>query len=155
RRLAPRSRPPNPFRRLILRQFLQAPPDRARRNPSRHRNRCDPTITRGESLRRRDQTTAAFIEKRGHRRKPLSDGFDIDHPHNIWYSNLVVNRYLTLPKVDSIICGRALSQLVPRLAYKRPARPPSAICGQVARSPLARNFRTKAPFVSRGGWPTG
>src|SRR6516165_2358871 len=72
RRLAPRSRPPNPFRRLILGQFLQAPPDRARRNPSRHRDRCDPTITRGECLRRRDQATAPFIEKRGHRRKSLS-----------------------------------------------------------------------------------
>src|ERR1700720_248113 len=109
RRLAPRSRPPNPFRRLILRQFLQAPPDRARRNPSRHRDRRDPTITRSECLRRRDQTTAPFIEKRGHRRKPLSDRFDIDHHHNIWYSNLVVNPYITLSKVDSIIYGRALS----------------------------------------------
>src|SRR6202007_471481 len=28
---------------------------------------------------------------------------------NIWYSNLVVNPYLTLSKVDSIIYGRALS----------------------------------------------
>src|SRR5271166_6000545 len=111
RRLATRSRPANPFRRLILRQFLEAPPDRARRNPSRHGDRCDPTITRGEGLRRRDQTTAPFIEKRGHCRKPLSDGFDIDHPHNIWYSNLVVNPHITLSKVDSIICGRALSLL--------------------------------------------
>src|SRR6476469_5856440 len=67
RRLAPRSRPPNPFRRLILRQFLQTPPDRARRNPGRRRDRRDPTITRGECLRRRDQTTAPFIEKRSHR----------------------------------------------------------------------------------------
>src|SRR3974390_816849 len=62
-----------------------------------------------ECLRPRDQTTAPFIEKRSHRRKPLSDGIDIDHPHNIWYSNLVVNPYITLSKVDSIIYGRALS----------------------------------------------
>src|SRR5208282_959987 len=40
---------------------------------------------RGECLGRRNQTTAPFIEKRGHHRKPLSDGFDIDHHHNIWY----------------------------------------------------------------------
>jgi len=110
-RLAPRSRPTNPSRRLILRQFLQTSPDRARRNPGRHRDRRDPTITRGEGLRRRDQTTAPFIEKRGHRRKPLSDGFDIDHSHNIWYVALIVNPYITLSKVDSIIYGRALSML--------------------------------------------
>src|SRR3984893_645071 len=115
RRLAPRARPPNPFRRLILRQFLQAPPDRARRNPSRHRDRRDPTITRGECLRRRAQTTAPFIEQRAHRRHTLSDRFDIDHHHNIWYSNLVVNPYITLSKVDSIIYGRALR---PFLYYK-------------------------------------
>src|SRR3984893_7072335 len=123
RRLAPRSRPPNPFRRLILRQFLQAPPDRARRNPRRHRDPCDPTITRGDCLRRRDQTTASFIEKRGHRRKPLSDRFDIDHHHNIWYSNLVVNPYITLSKVDSIIYGRALiSPTVPYSISRSVAR---------------------------------
>src|ERR1700752_584820 len=119
RRLSPRSRPPNPFRRLILRQFLQAPPDSARRNPRRHCDRRDPTITRGEGPRRCDQTTASFIEKRGHRRKPLSDGFDIDHPHNIWYSNLVVNPYLTLSKVDSIIYGRALTVSSRRRAADR------------------------------------
>src|SRR5205814_2151133 len=56
-----------------------------------------------------DQTTAPFIEKRGHRRKPLPDGFDIDHHYNIWYPNQVVNPYITLSKVDSIISGRALS----------------------------------------------
>ena len=95
-------------RGLVLRQFLQAPPDRARRNPGCHRDRRDPTITRGECLRRRDQTTAPFIEKRGHRRKPLSDGFDIDH-HTTYGMQTVVNPYLTLSKVDSIISGRALS----------------------------------------------
>src|SRR6202035_4206497 len=96
---APRSRPPDPFRRLILRQLFQTPPDRARRNPGRYRDRRDPAVTRGECLRRRDQTAAPFIEKRGHRRKSLSDRFDIDHHHNIWYSNLVVNPYITLSKV--------------------------------------------------------
>src|SRR5271166_2577256 len=45
-----------------------------------------------------------------HRRKPLPDGFDIDHHHHIWYRNMVVNPYLTLSKVDSIICGRALTR---------------------------------------------
>jgi hypothetical protein len=46
-----------------------------------------PPITRGERLGRRHQTTAPFIEKRGYRRKSLSDGFDIDHHYNIWYGN--------------------------------------------------------------------
>jgi len=63
---------------------------------------------RGKRLRCRNQTPAAFIEKRRHRRKPLSNGFDIDHHHNIWYGKSVVNPYLTLSKVDSIISGRAL-----------------------------------------------
>ena len=91
RSLASRSQSPNPLRRacpreggrLVLRQFLQAPPDRARRNPRRYRDRRDPPITRGERLGRRHQTTAAFIEKRGYRRKSLSDGFDIDHHYII------------------------------------------------------------------------
>src|SRR6266446_7324307 len=51
--------------------------------PVAHRHRRDPPITRGERLGRRDQTTTPFIEKRGHCRKPLSDGFDIDHHYNI------------------------------------------------------------------------
>src|SRR6516165_552342 len=108
RSLAPSSRSPNSLAGLVLRQFLQAPPDRARRNPGRRRHRRDPPITRRERLGRCNQTTAPFIEKRGHCRKPLSDGFDIDHHYNIWYSNLVVNPYLTLSQVDSIIFGRAL-----------------------------------------------
>jgi hypothetical protein len=41
---------PNPLRGLVLRQFLQTPPDRARRNSGRHRDRRDPPITRGERL---------------------------------------------------------------------------------------------------------
>ena len=82
---------------------------RARRYPGRHRHRRDPPITHRERLGRRDQATAPFIEKGGHRRKPLSDGFDIDHHHNIWYGQTTVNPYLTLSKLDSIICGRALS----------------------------------------------
>src|SRR5271169_2981629 len=108
RRFASRSRPPNALRGLLPRQFLQPPPDRARCNPGRHRDRRNPSITHGERLGRRDQTTAAFVKKGRHRRKPLSDGFDIDHYHNIWYPKRVVNQYLTLSKVDSIICGRAL-----------------------------------------------
>src|ERR1700730_17340238 len=105
---ASRSRPPNALRGLVRRQFLQAPSDGARRNPGRHRDRRNPAITRGKRLRCRNQTPAAFIEKRRHRRKPLSNGFDIDHHHNIWYGKSVVNPYLTLSKVDSIISGRAL-----------------------------------------------
>ena len=103
------SRPPNALRGLVRRQFLQAPSDGARRNPGRHRDRRNPAITRGKRLRCRNQTPAAFIEKGRHRRKPLSNGFDIDHHHNIWYGKSVVNPYLTLSKVDSIISGRALS----------------------------------------------
>jgi len=80
RRFASGSRPPDPLRGLVPRQFLQTPSDRARRNPGCHRDRRDPAITRGERLGRRDQTAAPFIEKGGHRRKPLSDGFDIESP---------------------------------------------------------------------------
>jgi hypothetical protein len=54
RSLASSSRSSNPLGRLVLRQFLQAPPDRARRNSSRHRDRRDPPITRGERLCRCD-----------------------------------------------------------------------------------------------------
>ena len=91
RRPASGPRPPNPRRRagpregggLVRGQFLQAPPDRARCNPGRHRDRRNPAVTRGERLRCRDQTTTPFVEERRHRRKPLSDGFDIDH-HTIY-----------------------------------------------------------------------
>ena len=83
RRFASGSRPPDPLRGLVPRQFLQTPPDRTRRNPGCHRDRCNPTVARGERLGRRDQTTAPLIEKGGHRRKPLSGGFDIDHYHNM------------------------------------------------------------------------
>jgi hypothetical protein len=103
------SRPPNALRGFLPRQFFQPPPDRARCHPGRHCHRGDPSITRGECLRRRDQTTTAFVEKRRHRRKPLTNGFDIDHHHNIWYEKAVVNPYITLSKVDSVISGRALS----------------------------------------------
>src|SRR5207249_10738098 len=63
RSLAPSSRSPDPLGRLVLRQFLQTAPDRARCNPGRHRDRRDPSITRGERLCRRDQTATPFIEK--------------------------------------------------------------------------------------------
>src|SRR5206468_6844916 len=110
RRLAPRPRPPNPRGWLILRQFLQTAPDRARRHAGRHRHRGNATISRGKCLRRRDQTTAPFIKKRRHRQKPLSNGLDIDHDHHIWYDDWVVNPCFTLLKVDSLISGRALSE---------------------------------------------
>src|SRR3984893_3602394 len=92
---------------------------RARRYPGRHRHRRDPPITQRDDLGRRDQATAPFIEKGGHRRKPLSDGFDIDHHHNIWYGQTAVNPYLTLSKLDSIICGRALREAgTPRIGLE-------------------------------------
>src|ERR1700680_1230545 len=69
RGFASRSRPPNALRGLLPRQFLQPPPDRARCNPGRHRDRRNPSITRGERLGRRDQTTAPFVKKRRHRQK--------------------------------------------------------------------------------------
>ena len=90
-------------RGLVLRQFLQAPPDRARRNPGRYRDRRDPPITRGERLGRRDQPTAPFVEKRRYRGEPLPDRLNIDHHHNIWYEETVVNPYFILSKVDSLI----------------------------------------------------
>ena len=91
RRLAARPRPPNPLGRLILRQFPQTAPDRAWRHAGRHRHRGNATISHGKRLRRRDQTTASFIKKRCHRQKPLSNGLDIDHNHQIWYKKVVVN----------------------------------------------------------------
>jgi hypothetical protein len=87
RRLASRPRPPDPLRRFVLRQFLQTPPDRARCHAGCHRHRGNATIPRSKRLGRRDQTTAPFVEKRRYRGKPLPDGFNIDHHHNIWYDN--------------------------------------------------------------------
>jgi sugar lactone lactonase YvrE len=55
-----------------------------------------PPITRGKRLRRRDQTAAPLVKKRRYRGKPLPDGFNIDHHHNIWYATRVVNPYFTL-----------------------------------------------------------
>src|SRR5271155_5452658 len=109
RRLASRPRPPNPLRWFVLRQFLQTPPDRARRHAGCHRHRGNATITRSKRFRRRDQATAPFVEKRRYRGKPLPDVFNIDPHHNIWYDRAVVNPYLTLSKVDSIISGRVLT----------------------------------------------
>ena len=86
--------------------------DRARRHAGCHRHRGNATITCSKRLRRRDQTTAPFVEKRRYRRKPLPDGFNIDHHHNIWYDCTVVNPYFTLSKVDSVIFGQALTKLM-------------------------------------------
>src|SRR4051812_46764384 len=47
--------------------------------------------------------------------KPLSNGFNIDHHHNIWYDNSVVNPYFTLSKVDSIISGQVLRVSLPSI----------------------------------------
>ena len=69
-------------------------------------------MTRSKRFRRRDQTTAPFVEKRRYREKPLPDGFNIDHHHNIWYDCSVVNPYFTLSKVDSIISGQVLSSQI-------------------------------------------
>src|SRR6202163_2061832 len=109
RGFASRSRPPNALRGLLPRQFLQPPPDRARCNPGRHRDHGNPSITRGERLGRRYQTTAPFVKKRRHRQKPLSNGLDIDHNHHIWYQKTVVNSIFILSEVDPIISARALS----------------------------------------------
>ena len=103
RRLASRSRPPNPLRRFVLRQFLQTPPDRARRHARCHRHRGNAAISRSKRLGRRDQTTAPFVEKRRYRGEPLPDGLNIDHYYNIWYEDSVVNPYFILSNVDSLI----------------------------------------------------
>src|SRR5205085_2877850 len=87
-------------------------------------------MTRSKRLRCRNQTPAAFIEKGRHRRKPLSNGFDIDHHHNIWYEKSVVNPYLTLSKVDSIISGRALR--LERVRYEKEINYGLAVCALVA-----------------------
>src|SRR4030088_1535288 len=109
RRRASCPRPPNSLRWFVLRQFLQTPPDRARRHAGCHRHCGDATITCSKRLCRRDQTTAPFVEKRRYRGKPLPDGFNIDHYHNIWYDHMVVNPYFTLSKADSVISGQVLS----------------------------------------------
>src|SRR6202022_2724951 len=113
--VASRPRPPNPLRWFVLRQFLQPSSDRARRHAGCHRHRGNATITCSKRLRRRDQTTAPFVEKWRYRRKPLPDGFNIDHHHNIWYDCSVVNPYFTLSKVDSVIFGQALTRRQPRI----------------------------------------
>src|SRR5262245_12708722 len=107
-RLAPCPRPPHPRRWFVLRQFLQTPPDCARRHASCHRHRGNATITRSKRRRRRE-TTAPLVEIRRYRGKPLSDRFNIDHHHNIWYANSVVNPYSTLSKVDSKFPDRSLA----------------------------------------------
>jgi len=103
RRLASRPGPPNAPRWVVLRQFLQTPPDRARRHAGCHRHRGNAPITRGKRLGRRDQSTASFVEKRRYRGKPLPNGLNIDHHHNIWYEETVVKPYFILSKVDSFI----------------------------------------------------
>jgi hypothetical protein len=79
RRFASCPRPPNSFRWFVLRQFRQTPPDRARRHAGCHLHRGNATIPRSKRFRRRDQTTAPFVEKRRYRGKSLPDGFNIDH----------------------------------------------------------------------------
>src|ERR1700732_2488453 len=113
RRLASCPRPPNSLRWFVLRQFLQTPPDRARRHAGCHRHCGHSTITCSKRLCRRDQTTAPFVEKRRYRGKPLPDGFNIDHHHTIWYDHMVVTPYFTLSKADSVISGQVLSSDAP------------------------------------------
>jgi len=130
RRLAPCPRPPNPLGRLILRQFPQTAPDRARRHAGRHRHRGNAAISHGKRLRRGNQATTPFIKKRRHRQKPLSNGLDIDHNHHIWYKKVVVNSIFTLSEVDSIISGQALSLRGVGWAAARGSRPTApAIAG--------------------------
>jgi len=73
-RFAAGSRSANAPRGFLAGQFFHASPDRARGNPGGHCHCCNPTIAGGERLRRRNQTTAAFVEKRRDHRKRLSDG---------------------------------------------------------------------------------
>src|SRR6516225_8537911 len=56
--------------------------------------------------------TAPLVKKRRYRGKPLPDGFNIDHQHNIWYDLRVVNQCFTLSKVDSRISRQALSMSI-------------------------------------------
>src|SRR5712671_2761255 len=90
--------PSDPARSCSAPCRLPSPPRQCHHNPQ-------------QRLRRRDQTTAPLVEKRRYRGKSLPDGFNIDHNHNIWYDHRVVNPYLTLSKVDSIISGQVLSRL--------------------------------------------
>jgi len=61
RGFASRPRPPNPLRWFVLRQFLQTPPDRARRQAGCRRHRGNATITRRKRLRRRDLPVGQLV----------------------------------------------------------------------------------------------
>ena len=71
--------------------------------------RCDPTITRGECLRRRDQTTAPSSRKGATAENRSLTGSISITPTIYGTQDLVVNQYITLSKVDSIIYERALN----------------------------------------------
>src|SRR5262249_45950475 len=75
-RPAPAAQPAPMVRRAPI---PSAPSDSARPHAGCHRHRGNATITRRKRLRRRDQTTAPFVEKRRYCRKPLLDEFNIDH----------------------------------------------------------------------------
>src|SRR5437868_2316930 len=136
RRFASCPRSPNSLRWFVLRQFRQTPPDRARRHAGCRRHRSDATITCSKRLRRRDQSTAPFVEKWRYRGKPLPDGFNIDHHHNIWYDHTVVNPYYTLSKVDSVISGRVLTAMpwtsTSSSGRAKPATVISALAGKLS-----------------------
>src|SRR3974377_1536483 len=118
RGLASRPGSPNPSRWFVLRQFPQTPPDCTRRHAASHRHRGNATITGSKRLRRRDQPTAPFVEKRCYRAKPLSDGFNIDYHYNIWYEESVVNPYFHSLKSRSAYFLR-VPKLLLRIARKR------------------------------------
>jgi hypothetical protein len=88
--------------------LLQTPPDRARRHAGRHCHRGNATRAQSKRLRRRDQTTAPFVEKRRYRGKPLADGFNIDRHHNIGTDKMVVN-YIILYHQSIVYSGQLLS----------------------------------------------
>ncbi len=155
RRFASRPRPPNSLRWVVLRQFLQTRPDRARRHASSHRHCGNATITRSKRLRRRHQTTAPFVEIGRYRGKPLSDRFNIDHHHNIWYDYTVVNPYLTLSKVNSTFSGQLLSNELRSISGQSrwPSTPTSSfptIAIRIAASPTSgeRGMHRPRPFWS-------
>src|SRR5215831_8499969 len=87
--------PSDPARLCSAPCQLPSPPRQCHHNPQQ-----TPPPPRDDGPVRRDT---------GYRGKPLSDRFNTDHHHNIWYANLVVNPYSTLSKVDSIISGKVLS----------------------------------------------
>jgi hypothetical protein len=92
------------------RRYLATAPGRAAaRRPSGAAllHRDQPLRSRRRQRSRLDPLASA--KGRNHRAWSSGYGFNIDHHQKIWCDHTVLNLYLTLSKVDSMISGQALS----------------------------------------------